>query len=116
MLHPSIYTCTSYSGKYAYIVLSEFEINYKEVLCGTPALATKKDVILRNNSVVPAEFTCIRHENDCEEVFEVYPRDGVIPPQSSVSIVVHYHALAMGTFSLDQYTFKTPGTCVYMFI
>ena len=70
---------------------------------------TKKTVLLRNNSVVPAEFTCIRHENDCDEVFEVYPREGVILPQSSISLTIHYHALGMGTFSLDQYTFKTPG-------
>ena len=107
--NPVITTKLSAIGKYAYIVLSEPQIEYKEVLCGTPASKTKKDVLLRNNSVVPAEFTCIRHENDNDEVFDVYPREGVIPPQSSIAINIQYHALAMGTFSSDQYTFKTPG-------
>jgi len=108
---PMLYVKISAIGKYAYISLSDSEIRYGEVLSGTPTHKTKKDLVLRNNSVVPAEFTCIRHENDCDEVFEVSPRSGVIPPQSEIPIIVHYHALAMGCYSNDQYTFKTPGNC-----
>jgi hypothetical protein len=58
--YPVISVKLSAISKYAYIVLSETEIKYGEVLSGTPLAKTKRDVVLRNNSVVPAEFTCIR--------------------------------------------------------
>ena len=98
-------------GKYAYIVLSENVVDYREVLSGTSVRSTTRDVMLRNTSVVPAEFQCLRHERDCDEVFDVQPRSGTIAAQSEVKITVIYHALAPGVFSLDQYSFKTPGNC-----
>lgn len=108
---PMIYIKLSAIGKYAYICLSDTEVHYGEVLSGTPVYKTKKDIVLRNNSVVPAEFTCVRHEKDTDEVFDISPRSGVIPPQSEIQIFIQYHALAMGSYSNDQYTFKTPGNC-----
>jgi cilia- and flagella-associated protein 65 len=108
---PMIFIKLSAIGKYAYICLSDAEVHYGEVLSGTPVHKTKKDIVLRNNSVVPAEFSCIRHEKDVDEVFDISPRSGIIPPHSEIQIFVHYHALAMGCYSNDQYTFKTPGNC-----
>jgi hypothetical protein len=95
--------------KHAYIVLSEEEINFGEVFSGTPADATTREVELRNNGVVPAEFELIRHESDKDEVFDITPRKGVIEAMSELSVKVKFHALAMGIQSLDRYTFKTPG-------
>jgi hypothetical protein len=40
-------------------------------LSGTPAEKTKKEIILKNESVVEAEFELIRHDNDKNEVIIV---------------------------------------------
>ena len=108
---PLLTTRISAIGKYTYIVVSEESVNFGEVLSGTPADATKKEIVLRNNSVVPAEFELIRHENDTDEVFDISPRSGVLPPQSETPVVIKYSALAAGCFSLDRYTYRTPGGC-----
>ena len=42
-------------------------------------------------------------------MFDVSPRSGVIPPRSEILITTYFHSHAMGCFSCDQYTFKTPG-------
>lgn len=98
-------------GKYAYIVLSELDVAFGEILSGTNPHSIKKDVVLRNNSPVPAEFTVIRQDNDLDEVFSISPRSGTIPPLCEIPVYVTYRALATGCFSLDRYTFKTPGNC-----
>lgn len=108
---PTLVTRISAIGKYAYIVLSENLVDFGEVLVGTEPDSIPRDVLLRNNSVVPAEFRLVRHDNDRDEVFSVYPNSGVIPAQSSVTINIRYHSLAFGTFSLDRYSFQTPGNC-----
>jgi hypothetical protein len=109
--NPVISTRLSAIGKFAFIVLSEDTIAFGEVLCGTAPEKTTKEVLLRNDNVVPAEFNLIRNENDRDEVFEVYPKQGVIPPQSSITVTVRYNALAIGCYSLDRYTFRTPDSC-----
>ncbi len=109
---PILTTKFSAIGKHTFLVLSENEVNFGEVLSGSHADSTTRDVELRNNSVVPAEFELIRHESDKDEVFDVSPRRGVIPPMSEIPIKIKFNALAMGVYSLDRYTFKTPGNCV----
>ena len=111
---PIITTRISAIGKYTYIVLSESVVDFGEVLSGNSADSTKKEIILKNNSVVPAEYELVRHESDTDEVFEISPRAGVLPPQSQVPIIVMYSALASGCYSLDRYTFRTPGGCQTM--
>ena len=108
---PILTTRLSAIGKYAYISLSETEVNFGEVLTGTPAESIKKELILRNDSVVPAEYALVRHEVDADAVFDLTPESGVIPPQSELVITVRYHALGAGSYSLDRYTFITPGDC-----
>jgi hypothetical protein len=106
---PLIATKLSAIGKYAFISLSEKEISFDEVESGTSP--DPKEVVLRNESVVPAEFELVRFDRDRDEVFDIRPKRGVIPPQSEVSVSVHYSPLAMGCFSLDRYAFRTPGSC-----
>ena len=107
--YPIISTKLSAIGKYTYIVLSENEVDYGEVLSGTSVDKLKKEVLLRNNSVVPAEFQLERCDNDTDEIFEIFPKNGVIDALSHVTIYITYRPLAMGSYSLDRYTFRTPG-------
>lgn len=104
---PIISTKLSAICKHAFIVLSESEVTFGEVLSGTPADSTTKEVELRNTSVVPAEFALFRHENDRDEVFAISPRKGIIEAMSEISIKVKYNANAMGVDSLDRYAFRT---------
>jgi hypothetical protein len=99
---PVITTRLSAICKYTFLNLSEREVNFGEVLSGTPPAATKREIILRNNNVVPAEFSVIRHENDCEEVFEIYPRSGVIEPLGEITVLVRFVPLSYGLYSLDR--------------
>ena len=108
---PILVTKLSAIGKYAYIVLSEPTVDFGEVLSGTPGEVVKKEIILRNQGVVPAEFECIRHDNDRDEVFGISPRSGIVPTQGEITVTVSYSPLAAGCFSLDRYTFRTPGKC-----
>lgn len=105
--NPIIRTELSAIGKYAYIQLSEPEVSFHEVVSGVKV--SSKDVILRNESVVPAEFELVRLDKDRDEVFEVWPKYGIIPPKSEVQVSVSYNALAMGCFSLDRYAYITPA-------
>lgn len=108
---PVITTRLSAIGKYAYISLSDPSLKWGEVLTGTSSFNTKKELVLRNTSVVPAEFRLIRHETDSDEVFDVQPREGVVPPQSEIIVTAMYSPLGVGVYSLDRYTFVTPGDC-----
>lgn len=108
---PVLVTNLSAIGKYTYLVLSDQSVEFGEVLTGSPAESTTKEVVLRNQGVVPAAFRCTRHDNDREEVFRIHPREGVVPTQGEVTVTICYSALAAGMFSLDQYTFETPGGC-----
>ena len=108
---PILTTKLSAIGKYAYISLSESEINFGEVLTGTHPDATKKEIVLRNTSVVPAEYAMVRHETDQDPFFDLSPNIGVIPPRSEQIITVRYHALGTGSYNLDRFTFMTPGDC-----
>lgn len=108
---PTLVTRLSAIGKYAYIVLSENVVDFGEVLVGTEPESIPRDVLLRNNSVVPAEYELIRHDEDRDEVFDVYPKSGVIPALSSITVNIRFKSLAFGMYSLDRYSFVTPGQC-----
>ncbi len=108
---PILTTRLSAIGKYAYISLSESELNFGEVLTGTAPESIKKEMVLKNTSAVPAEYSMVRHETDQDSVFELFPSSGVIPPQSDVTVTVKYHALGTGCYNLDRFTFLTPGDC-----
>eukprot|EP01034_Spumella_vulgaris_P021431 gene21431-27461_t len=111
---PILLTKLSAIGKYAYIALTEKMVSFEEVTSGTRP--ERKEVVLQNNSVVPAEFELVRFDTDRDEVFDIYPKSGVILPRSEVTVTVQFNALAMGCFSLDRYVFRTPGNCSTMLI
>ena len=108
---PVINTRLSAIGKYAYICVSDPVLKWGGVLTGTSPASVKKEFVLRNTSVVPAEFSVIRHESDSDEVFDIQPRQGVVLPQSEIVVTATYSALGIGVYSLDRYTFITPGDC-----
>lgn len=109
---PTITIKISAIGKYAYIVLSDDLVSFEEVVSGVKP--ETKEIILKNDSVVPAEFDLIRLDNDRDEVFLINPKSGVIPPLSEVNVTIDYLPLAMGCFSYDRYVFRTPGNCETM--
>lgn len=116
--NPVLATRFSAIGKYAFISLSETEVHFGEVVAGSKEAGyknvIKKEVLLRNTSVVPCTFTLIRHDTDRDEVFSIFPQEGEIPALGEVAVIVTYSPLAMGVFSLDRYTFLTPGMYICM--
>ena len=107
--NPLIVTKLSAIGKFAYINLSDHMLSFEEVVSGTKP--EQKEIVLYNNSVVPAEFSLIRLDGDRDEVFDIEPKSGVIPPRSEIPVYINYRALAMGCYTLDRYAFRTPGNC-----
>jgi hypothetical protein len=69
----------------------------------------EKEIVLRNQGMVPAEFKCVRLNEDRDSVFELSLCEGIVQAQSQILIKVRYHSLAHGTFSLDRYEFATPS-------
>lgn len=108
---PILGTRLSAIGKYTYIVISDDTVDFGEILTGTPTDTVRKEVLLRNQSVVPAEFQCTRVESDRDEVFFISPMSGVIPALSEITVTVQYSARASGCYSQDEYIFSTPGKC-----
>lgn len=108
---PVLVTKLSTIAKFAYIVLSDEIVDFGEVLSGTAPETTTKEIILRNQSVVPAEFSCRRQHKDYDEWFSISPRGGVIPPQSEVAVKISFLALASGCYDNEEYVFSTPGGC-----
>jgi hypothetical protein len=108
---PVLSTKLSAIGKYAYIIVSEDVVDFGEVLTGTAPDSIKKEIMLRNQSVVPAEFQCTRVENDRDGVFELFPMSGVIAPLSEIAVTIKYSARASGCYSRDEFVFSTPGKC-----
>jgi hypothetical protein len=109
---PIIETRLSCIGKYAYINLSDQIVDFGEVLSGSmERLDIVKEIVLRNNSAVPADWSLIRHESDMDEVFDIEPKEGSINAQQEQLITIKYHPLSAGGYTLDRYTFITPGDC-----
>ncbi len=106
---PIISTKLSAIGKFAYISLSDNVVSFDEVVSGM--IPESKEIVLSNSSVVPAEFQLIRLDNDRDEVFDIHPKQGIIPPRSEVNVIINYRALAMGCYTHDRYAYRTPGNC-----
>ncbi|GBG24646.1 Cilia- and flagella-associated protein 65 [Hondaea fermentalgiana] len=93
-------------GKYPHVSLSETRVDFGEVL---PGASTDKEIMLRNQSFVPAKFSIRRVENDLPPVFDVRPGTGVVEPGQMTPLRVRYQPTALGQFSCDSYLIETPG-------
>eukprot|EP00981_Chlorochromonas_danica_P008461 scaffold2193_cov179-Ochromonas_danica.AAC.40 len=107
--NPVLVTKLSAIGKYPYITLSDSSLSFDEVVSGV--MPEKKETVLVNNSVVPAEFELIRFDEDRDEVFDIEPKKGVIEPNSEIPVIIRYNALAMGCYTVDRYAYRTPSNC-----
>merc|ERR1719502_973774 len=97
-------------GKHPHITLSDESIDFGDILVDCADYTQiKKEVVLKNHGVVPATFEIKRRENDCDNVFDVSPMCGCVPPKDEVTIKIIYSARTFGTFSIDNYDFFTPG-------
>lgn len=98
-------------GKFGFVSLSESELSFGEVLTGTahssPLL--RKEIVLKNPSPVPTDFSVSRVDSDSDGLFSVEPRAGQVPARGEVAVVVRYSPLAAGTYSCDRFLFQTPG-------
>ena len=102
---PMLITRLSAIGKYTHIELSDERVDYGEVLAGTSSYSLKKQVLLRNRGVVPAEFKCTRQEKDNDDLFVISPSQGIIPALSEITVEVMYQPLANGVFQSDHFQF-----------
>ncbi|KAF1334775.1 Coiled-coil domain-containing protein, partial [Globisporangium splendens] len=99
-------------SKFTYLSASESELNFGEILVGAPNTArapTEKEFVLRNRSLVHAGFRVVNVENDHDPVLFFSPLQGVVGPESSLSIKVRYTSLSAGTFTCDHFDVLTPG-------
>uniref|UniRef100_K3WH51 Uncharacterized protein n=1 Tax=Globisporangium ultimum (strain ATCC 200006 / CBS 805.95 / DAOM BR144) TaxID=431595 RepID=K3WH51_GLOUD len=99
-------------SKFTHLSASESELNFGEILVGAPNIArapTEKEFVLRNRSLVRAGFRIVNVESDHDPVFFFSPLQGVVDPESSLSIKVRYTPLSAGTFTCDHFDVLTPG-------
>ena len=95
-------------GRYTYIVPSENKLDFGTLLAGQTEDSVK-EIVLRNQSVVPATVLCTRVESDREAVFSVSPTEVVIPPQSEVAVTVDFDPVCAGCYTMEHFEFTTPG-------
>jgi hypothetical protein len=104
-------------GKYAFISISDTNLDFNKVLIGapsTPQIPTEKEFVIKNPSLVHAtwEIREVEHDHgDHGPVFFFSVKSGVIEPESEQEIKVKYVPLSTGEFSCNRYDFVTPGGC-----
>lgn len=95
-------------GKYPYIALNSHKLDFGELPTG---LSITKEIILKNPSLVPAEFE-IEEENEEADVLPAYSLDcykSVIPPNSSFLVKVKYSPTIVGLYSCVHYKVRVKG-------
>lgn len=94
-------------GKYPFLMINHERFDFETLLVGKTA---SKDVILKNNSLVPAHFTVEKISDDGKDVsFSIDCYSGVVPPGASFKITVKYVPSVVGLTSCTQYRVKTVG-------
>lgn len=93
-------------GKYPFVSLSDTKVDFGSCLPGKPHV---KEVVLRNQSFVPAAFTISRVERDIAAAHTVTPVAGTIPPGEAATLRVRYTPRSVGQFSCDSFAVTTPG-------
>lgn len=94
-------------GKYPFLTINHEKFDFETLLVGK---VTQKDVILKNNSLVPATFSVEKVSDDGKDpAFSIDNYNGVIPPGASFKITVKYVPSVVGLASCTQYKVKTIG-------
>lgn len=103
-------------GKYAYISVSEEKVSFTNIITGKNSKKVCKEFVLRNSSSVETEFQLVRHDSDCEDMFDITPSSGILAPMSEVPVLVVYTPLAYGLYSCERYSYITPNNCIATFL
>lgn len=94
-------------GKYPFLTINHEKFDFETLLVGK---ITQKDVILKNNSLVPANFAVEKVNDDGKDVsFSIDVYEGTIPPGCSFKITVKYVPSIVGITTCTQYRIKTVG-------
>ena len=94
-------------GKYPFLTINQEKFDFEQLLVGK---VTSKDVVLKNNSLVPAHFIVEKVNDDGKDVaFSIDNYNGVVPPNASYKITVKYVPSVVGLTSCTQYRVKTVG-------
>ncbi len=95
-------------GKYPYISMSSHRMEFPDLHIGQ---TSTKEIILKNSSLVPAEFTIekINQESDVIPGFSLDTYKNVIPAGGSYLVKVTYTPTVIGLFSCTHYKVNIKG-------
>jgi len=93
-------------GKFPFISLSDNKLEFGEQF---PGQLMDKEVVLTNQTVVPAKFEIKCVESDLPGVFSIDPSRGTIPPECDQALNVKYIPTSAGQFTCDHFVINTPG-------
>lgn len=94
-------------GKYPFLTINQERFDFETLLVGKVA---SRDVMLKNQSLVPAQFTVEKINDDGKDVsFSIDNYSGIVPPNASFKITVKYVPSIVGVTSCAQYRIKTVG-------
>lgn len=94
-------------GKYPFLTINHEKFDFETLLVGKVA---EKDVILKNSSLVPANFQVEKVNDDGKDLaFSIDNYSGSVPPGSSFKITVKFTPTIVGLTSCTQYRIKTVG-------
>jgi len=84
-------------GKYPFLTINHEKFDFENLLVGK---IVSKDVIIKNNSLVPAKISVEKVNDDGKDVaFSIDCYDGVVPPNTSFKITVKYVPSVVGLTS-----------------
>ncbi len=94
-------------GKYPFITLNQDKVDFETLLVGKVAA---KDIMLKNQSLVPAQFQIEKINDDGKDVaFSLDCYSGVIPPGTSFKVTVKYIPQLVGVISCTHYKISIVG-------
>lgn len=94
-------------GKYSFLTINQERFDFETLLVGKVA---QKEVMLKNQSLVPAQFTVEKTNDDGKDSsFSIDYYQGTIPPNASFKITVKYIPSTVGVTSCASYIIKTVG-------
>lgn len=84
-------------GKYPFMIINQERFDFETLLVGK---TTTKEVMIKNQSLVPAIFTVERINDDGKDsAFSIDYYEGTIPPNNSFKITVKYVPSIVGVTS-----------------